>query len=119
MILLICLTALISNSASREKNLNVKTYYYFCDSHSKDRQELTGKEYILYSKVKKIKCEAEYFTNLAVDWGNKANKECKNSAGCTSDLNWYESFEQANIEFKKIERRYNDTSKYFVKIIDF
>lgn len=119
MLLLISLAAICSNSGIKIEHELVKTYYYYCDSHSMNRQEVVGKEYILYSKVKKIECEQEYFRKLADDWGNKANKECKNSLGCTSDLNSYETFEAADKEFRKIEKRYSDTTKYIVKIIDF
>jgi hypothetical protein len=115
---LICLAAMFSNSGSNEKQKITKTYYYYCDSHSMNRQDVTGKEYILYSKVKKIECEPEDFKQLAVLWGNYANRTCKNMHGCTSDLNWYETFNAAEKEFKKIEKTYSDTTKYSVKVID-
>jgi len=118
-LLLICLTALISGSGNKEMHKELKTYYYFCNSHSMNRQQVVGKEYILYTKVKKIECEQEYFRKLTNEWGNRANADCKNSLGCTSDLNSYETFEAADNEFKKIEKRYSDTSKYIVKVLDF
>ena len=116
---IICLAAMYSNTGSNATEEITKTYYYYCDSHSMNRQDLVGKEYILYSKVKKIDCEQGYFRKLADEWGNKANEECKNSLGCTSDLNSYESLEAAEKEFRKIEKRYSDTSRYIVKIVDF
>ena len=94
-------------------------YYYFCTSWSMKPDEGKGKQYILYADIKEITCEESYFMTLAHQWGDLVNSNCKNSDGCTSDVNSYHTLQEATNRFSKFKEKYNDTSRFIISKLDF
>lgn len=94
---------------------NEKTFYYYCDSHSMDPQSVKGKQVILYTEVYKITCEEERISDKTVAWAALVDAACENERGCTSDLNYYETKEEAETRLKETKKHYSDTEKYTLK----
>ena len=64
----------------------------------------TGTKVILYTEVKTIECTQDDFKLIASEWGNLVNNLCENPNKCTSDINYYESYETARLEYEKVSK---------------
>jgi hypothetical protein len=95
------------------------TFYYFCDSHSMDPQTVIGRQVILYTKVYKIIGEKNTIKERTKEWLKLVENNCENEKGCTSDLNYYPTKEDAEKQFESTKHLYRDASKYILKLIDF
>lgn len=105
-------------SSTFEKSTK-KTFYYFCVSKSWESVNQTDKNFILITEVKGIDCEEAYFKTKAAEWRILADSLCENKSGCTSDLNYYPTFNDAKIQFDKAWQFYSDTKKYYLKKVYF
>ena len=76
----------------------------------KEDGALPAKQVILYTGVSRV--VAEDITSFTRKWYNVVNENCTNKNGCTSDLNYYESYDAADKEYQKLLSHYSDVSKY-------
>ncbi|WP_428656445.1 hypothetical protein [Runella sp.] len=81
----------IENDKSDDK----KTYYYYCKSRPWDMSTVTGKAEFKYTKITKVEANDNDLTVLTKEWANYMKANC-NYGKCTSDFNYYYSFEQAS-----------------------
>ena len=117
--LLLGLPIFISTQFFQDKKPHSKeTFYYFCVSHSKSSETNKSKEIILYTSVLEITCEEKEIRQQSTKWGDFVDKNCQNESGCTSDLNYYKTREQAEAEFQKIKEHYRDVQRFVLKKIE-
>lgn len=76
------------------KSDDKKTYYYYCKSRPWDMTTVSGKAEFKYTKIIKIEADDHDLTALTKEWANYMKANC-NYGKCTSDFNYYNSFEQA------------------------
>ena len=103
--------------ATRESSRPVS--YYFCISRSAYSQSAMGKQTVLYTPVYKFEDEKNDISKRTEAWAQYVKEVCENKLGCTSDLNYYTSFDSANEQFNKARAYYGDTSRFILKKIDF
>jgi len=96
-------------------NNSENTFYYFCVSHAKYS---SGKQVILYTKVYQITCEEKNIPEKTKEWATLVEKSCENPTGCTSDLNYYRSKEDAEKQFESTKHLYRDAGKYTLKLVE-
>jgi len=99
-----------SNPVKDQPRKNI--YYYFCDSKPWSGKNLAPKSGILYTEIKKIVGDESVIKALTNEWANLVRNTCTNTNGCTSDLNYYENYEDAKKQFDNMLKRYNDTALY-------
>ena len=115
----VCLTlAATSQNVSTEK-----TYYYFFLSESAIHDNTVGKETILYTEIMAVSlvvnAEEGFFKEKVTAWAQKVNSMCENKDGCSSDVNFYPSHEEADVRQKRIYQRYWNPSRYVMKQVKF
>ena len=113
--------SILFQTANESKSLSTgqNKYYYFCVSHSCHNAQMDNTEYIFYTEVKEITCEEAYMKTLSEKWGTYIDNNCMNDNGCTSDLNSYNTYENAKKEFQKTKKLYSDLTKYKCSQVDF
>ena len=110
-ILLLILPILLNQQSLRnEQSKKPQTFYYFCVSHSVNPS--SNKQVILYTEISKINCEESELGKQSKKWTSLVNENCKNQAGCTSDLNYYPTENDAKVKFQKMKERYADSKKF-------
>ncbi|MBY0534211.1 MAG: hypothetical protein K2P88_00045 [Chitinophagaceae bacterium] len=75
--------------------------YYFCTSRASNWTETKDKVFVLYTEIKETTLSEDQLKPLAKKWGAYVDGNCKNEVRCSSDLNTYASFEQAEKELEK------------------
>ena len=106
-------------SNQQPKSDHEKTFYYFCDSHSKYPSTVIGVQTILYTDVSKIICVEKDLSIQTSKWASLVEKNCQNAKGCTSDLNYYYAEDEAKAQFKKMKEHYKDEKKFILKKLSF
>jgi hypothetical protein len=118
--LLLGLPIFISTQFFADKKPHSKeTFYYFCVSHSKSSETNKSKEIILYTSVLEIICEEKEIRLQATKWGDFVDKNCQNESGCTSDLNYYPTKEDAEVQFQKMKEHYKNSQKFTLNRVEF
>jgi hypothetical protein len=92
-------------------------YYFFCISNGLKVDQIHGYHTILYTKVSTIE-GSEILPKTSL-WKNVVNKKCENEFGCSSDLNYYRTWEEANAVLQKFLRYYSSNSTFVVKEVPF
>jgi|SRR5687768_3541091 len=70
-----------------------QTYYYFCVSRSIDTN--SSIKTFLYTNIKDTTCNELDIKSITERWANFIKARCQNVSDCTSDLNYYKSYEDA------------------------
>ena len=96
-----------------------QTFYYFCQSNSFNPRDLTVKNFVLYTDIRKIECDEQQLKGFAQDWKLRVDSICKNKRGCTSDLMAYPTLEAAKLQYEKLKSNFVDTSIWVVKKVSF
>lgn len=97
------------------KNNSATTFYYFCVSHAKSS---SSKQIILYTIVYQTSDEKN-ISEKTKAWGSLVDNSCENPGGCTSDLNYYKSKEDAEKQLENTKHLYRNTDQYTIKLVDF
>lgn len=106
----------VSETAVATKN---NTVYYFCTSRAMSQKEVKEKQYVFYTSIHTIPCDAQKIKALTKAWADKINSDCKNKTGCTSDLNVYNTAAEAEKQLNGFIQMYNDPNKCFLAKEDF
>ena len=97
--------------------------YYFCFSREVPRFGSLDKLKMVYTDIRTAKSDegADQETkNVIQKFGQFINKNCKPANElCTSDLNRYDTMEQAQKRHQEIINQYKTDEKYTVSRIDF
>jgi hypothetical protein len=67
----------------------------------------------------KVTVAEKFFSEKAAAWGEKVNIVCENKNGCSSDVNYYPTYDAAEAVQKKIYQRYWNPSRYVMKQVKF
>jgi hypothetical protein len=88
--------------------------YYFCTSSPfRSKEAAVGKSYVWFTGIKKMPIrQDELIKSLTKEWAAKINRQCRNSNGCSSNLNVYDSEAAAMYELEGFKKRFADTSLY-------
>ncbi len=118
---LLALTLLTLCIAACNKDLvNTKnTGYYFCYSHKWKPQADSAITYILYTDIQPIHGDEQIIREKASKWGQLVHRRCKNTNGCTSDLMYYYTIQQAEANRNQVFELYKDPEKYIMEKVDF
>lgn len=97
-----------------------KTVFYFCVSKPVDHNT-REKQTILYSGVHQLQTDdAAAATKVkAAQWGTWVSSRCASKAGCTSDLNYYTTREEAKTAYTQMLQTFSDTTKFLLKKVKF
>jgi|GEM_PF-2953246 len=110
LMLCICLAVYAFDDTTVAKKQN--DFYYFCSSTGNNQIADGGLQYILYTDIRQLPADTAMVKRMPFEWGNLVRKDCRNSNGCSSDLNIYESKAIAVAYLKKFKARYADEKKY-------
>ncbi|TDO28037.1 hypothetical protein [Sediminibacterium goheungense] len=118
LIMLCCCLAVcaLSDTAVATRN---NTVYYFFSSRAVNQKSVEGKQYAIYTDIKQMPNDVQRIKVLTKAWADKVNGDCKNQAGCTSDLNTYPTAADAEKQWNGFVRKYSDTDKYVLTKQDF
>jgi hypothetical protein len=100
--------------AQINSNTTGNTFYYFCVSHAKE----SGKQIVLYTAIY-LAGDEKTIREKTKNWANLVDNGCENPGGCTSDLNYYTSKEQAEKELMNTKHLYRDSDLYTLKQVEF
>jgi hypothetical protein len=89
-----------------------KISYYFCVSHTISTNSKSQKQNVLYTGIDTIASDEEMISLKTKEWAKYVVDNCRNENGCTSDLNYYQTEEQAETECSKMIMKLSDTAKY-------
>lgn len=106
-----------SSPAAEEKQI-AKTYYYFFFSRPLKDAGSSQNRVIKHTEVLQITCTAEELSKMAKPIFKRIADECENDAGCTSDLNTFDSMEKALSALQRWLGRYNKNGNLLVKILN-
>jgi hypothetical protein len=84
-----------------------KTYFYFFFSRPVTDIGSSQNRVIMHTEVLQMTCTPEEFSKIAKPIFKRIADECENEAGCTSDLNTYESLEKAQAALVRSHKHYN------------
>ena len=73
----------------------------------------------MYTDIKTITCKLEYLRTRSSEWNEFVKKHCENSKGCSSDLNYFNTHDEADLSLKRILDKYSGDNTYQIKIGDF
>ena len=119
LLLLISLPLLILENKMENHPDSQRKFFYYCTSKSIQFKELRDKQYVLYSEVKEITCEETFIKTVTSRWAEFVKNNCRNINGCTSDLNYYKTIEDANNSFERTKAYYTDTAKFITSKVNF
>jgi len=108
--------AVDSTPAVTEKQIS-KTYFYFFFSRPVTDIGSSQNRVIRHTEVLQMTCTPEEFSKMAKPIFKRIADECENEAGCTSDLNNYESLEKAQAALTRWLARANKNGNLLVKIL--
>lgn len=111
--------ALLAIHCRSTKTSASKTAYYFCVSRSWAQTLNIKPEYVIISGIQKINNDETVINVKADEWYTYIEKICKNEAGCTSDLNYYPTSQEAEAIRNDYLKKYNNTDNYIVTFSDF
>jgi hypothetical protein len=112
-LLMLCTSLLVftvSNDTVEASKQN--DFYYFCTSTGINQLPVDGMQYIFYTEIKQLPADTALVRRMTYAWGKQVKQDCKNSNGCSSDLNMYESKAMAEGYMRKFKERYADEKKY-------
>ncbi len=115
---LLVLLSILTISCRKELTTSKNTGYYFCYSHEKPKEESKIK-HILYTEILKIERDDQVIKDKTSDWSKLVNNQCKNARGCTSDLMYYYTFEEADAMRNEILELYNNPENYQIEKLEF
>lgn len=118
-ILIVILFSILTLSCSKELVSDKKTGYYFCYSHKVKFNDHTTSHSILYTDVMTIQDNELIKKEKAREWGDIVKTRCKNKGGCTSDLMYYHTLQQAEANLLQVFDNYKDAGKYKLEKIEF
>jgi hypothetical protein len=108
----------IGSSASIvEKSSDVKTTYYFFFSRPIMDQGSSQNRVIKHTEVLQITGTPDDLSRMADPVFKRIKDECENDAGCTSDLNTYDTREKAEAALQRWLGRFNKNVSMLVKIL--
>lgn len=119
LLLLLVFAALLSSACNKNLNSGKKTSYFFCKSRTINLQEDTSIIYILYTDVYCIDTDERSLREKTNKWASLVDKICKSPLGCTSDLNYYHSKQEAEVIRNELFDRYKDPEKYKMEKVEF
>jgi hypothetical protein len=90
------------------------SYYYFCTSRAKMPDMIKGKETILFTDIKTMADKAEIADKTAT-WNDKVSGICANDMGCTAELRYFPTMEEAKTALDQAKLNYSDATKYIVQ----
>lgn len=93
------------SSDSKEENNKIKTYYYFFFSMPMVDVGSSQNHVIKHTEIKQISCSDEELSKMADPIFKRIDDECENDGGCTSDINTFNSFENAQNALQKWLKR--------------
>ena len=101
---LFSLLTLFTFARSKDLATSNNTVYYF---------------YILYTDILKIEEDEQLIKEKTLEWSQLVKTQCKNTSGCTADLNYYYSVKDAETRRKEMLTYYKNLQKYQVEKIAF
>jgi hypothetical protein len=123
LILFILFTSLLSCNVEQVNNLEQvntkpqKTCYYFCTSRTVKQAQNVSKDLFLYTDIYSILENEATIKSKSSDWKNIVDQNCISK--CTSDLNYYSSYEQAHQTLMQWIEIYKNNSKYELRKVEF
>lgn len=118
LLILIVLLSLLTFSCSSELSSTNTLVYYYCTSHKMDGK-VSKITYILYTDILKISRDEQVIKEKTSEWGKLVKLRCKNTTGCTSDLNYYSSAKEAATRRNEMLDKYKDPQKYQIEKVEF
>ncbi|MBK7357645.1 MAG: hypothetical protein IPI45_14135 [Saprospiraceae bacterium] len=115
---LLSLLILFTFACSKDLTTSKNIVYYYCSSHKWTKEE-SKIAYILYTDILKINKDEQAIKEKTSDWGNYVKVRCKNTTGCTSDLNIYNSAEEAVARRNEMFDIYKNSEKYQIEKVEF
>lgn len=116
---LVSILTLFTLSNDKVPNTFKSTGYYFCYSHEKKPKEESTLKYILHTDILKIERDVQVTKEKASDWDKFVNNRCKNTGGCTSDLMYYDTFDEADAMRNEMFKIYKNPEKYQIEKVEF
>lgn len=107
-----CLVVFAASETAVAKKNN--TVYYFFTSRAMDQKKVKEKQYAVYTSIHAIPYDEQKIKELTKAWADKINSSCKNTTGCTSDLNVYKTAAEAEKQLNGFIQKYNDPNKCFL-----
>ena len=115
---LFSLLTLFTFAGSKDLATSNNTVYYFCLSHKRTPPDSTI-NYILYTDILKIEEDEQLIKEKTLEWSQLVKTQCKNTSGCTADLNYYYSVKDAETRRTEMLAYYKNLQKYQVEKIAF
>lgn len=119
LLLFLLLTVLLSSACKRNLSTDQKISYFYCNSRTINFQEDTATNYILYTDVYDIDTDERALQEKTRKWATLVDKSCKSVLGCTSDLNYYTSRQEAEAQRNEFLDRYKNPEKYHIEKLNF
>jgi len=116
---LLSLLTLFTFSCSKELAIPKNTAYYFCYSHEMKSKGESNTKYILYTDIFKVEKDEQVIKEKASDWASFVSNRCKNKAGCTSDLMYYSTIEEAEKRRNEMLENYKIQDKLEIEMVAF
>jgi len=115
---LLSILTLFTYTCSKDLTPSKNIVYYYCCSHkwTKEDSKIT---YILYTDILKINRDEQVIKEKTFKWAKLVNVRCKNITGCTSDLNYYYSAEEAFARRNEMFELYKNSDKYQIEKVEF
>lgn len=104
-------------AASKNENPVNKTYYYFLFSRPLMDIGSSQNKVIVHTDIGVITCNPQELTKQLTGLGMKVKEECRNDSGSTSDLNTYNTREEAEAALKRWLDRYNKNGTMTIKML--
>lgn len=118
-LIFLILAVLLSSACKRNLNNDKTISYFYCNSRTINLQEDTSIIYILYTDVYSIDADERSLREKTNKWASLVDKICKSTLGCTSDLNYYHSKQEAEVIRNELFDRYKDPEKYKMEKVEF
>ncbi len=115
---LFSLLTVFTFSCSKDLTNYNNTAYYFCLSHKRTQKDSTI-NYIIYTDILKITKDEQLIKEKTLEWSQLVKTQCKNTSGCTADLNYYYSEKEAETRRTEMLAYYKNLQKYQVEKIAF
>ncbi|HYF32160.1 MAG TPA: hypothetical protein VD993_13650 [Chitinophagaceae bacterium] len=94
-----------------------KTYYYFFFSRPLIDAGSSQNRVIKHTEISQITCTPEELSKFAKPIWQRILDVCENDAGCSSELNTYDSMEKAQAALKRWLEWYNTGNRLVVKVV--
>ncbi len=118
-LLMLCVCLLVFTVSDTAVAKKQNDFYYFCTSTGNNQLAADGIQYIFYTDIKQLPDDSALVNRLPAVWGKQVRQDCKNSNGCSSDMNIYESKAIAQAYLVKFKARYADQKKYMLTKMNF